>query len=194
MIEVIEIIRKLMTERNKPLLVVIDGRSGSGKTVLTEKIGKQFGATIILGDNFYSGGSFQDWEKKSIQEKIDGCIDWKRMRVEVLEPLLSGKVARWSTCNWETLLGLSKDKITSVPSAVIILDGAYSNRPELKDLIDLSFLVEIDDKVRRERLLKREGSDFMKQWHSVWDEAEDYYFSKVSPPSSFNVVINALDI
>ena len=76
---------------------------------------------------------------------------------------------------------------------MIVLDGVYSARPELADLIDLAILVEAaDDTVRRQRLLAREGAPFMDAWHRRWDVAEDYYFTHVRPRSSFDLVITSV--
>jgi pantothenate kinase-related protein Tda10 len=33
------------------------------------------------------------------------------------------------------------------------------------------------------------GQDERWQWHEIWDEAEDYYFTKLCLPSSFDLVI-----
>lgn len=76
------------------------------------------------------------------------------------------------------------------PASVIILDGAYSCRPELADIVDFSVLIEMsDDKLRRRRLLAREGHDFMTAWHKRWDAAEDHYFTQVAHCSMFDLVI-----
>ena len=84
---------------------------------------------------------------------------------------------------------ISDKVIKANPADVIILDGIYSFRPELADLVDLSVLVLIDDKLRHKRLEDREGQDFMRQWHAIWDEAEDHYFTKVRKPSDYDLVI-----
>lgn len=193
-IEILNEIKQMMAAYKKPILVVLDGRSGTGKTFLSRQIGSALGAAVILGDDFFAGGTFEEWGKKPVKGKVEDCIDWKRMRTQALEPLLAGETAVWRTCNWETLVGLSTDTITCMPSSVIILDGAYSSRSELQDIVDLSILVQLDDKTRRDRLMKREGTSFMAQWHSVWDEAEDYYFSAVRPPSSFHLVFDAKNL
>jgi hypothetical protein len=61
---------------------------------------------------------------------------------------------------------------------------------ELADIVDLSVLIEMtDDKLRRRRLLAREGHDFMITWHKRWDAAEDHYFTQVVPRSKFDLII-----
>jgi uridine kinase len=104
--------------------------------------------------------------------------------------LLAGKSASWRPFNFVSGHGLSEEVITREATPVIILDGAYSCRPELADIVDLSVLIEMsDDKQRRQRLLVREGADFMASWHNQWDAAEDYYFSQVAPRSRFDLII-----
>ncbi len=186
--EVIAAIEKL-SEDKSPLLIALDGRSGTGKSTLSKQIASKVGAAVIEGDDFYSGGSFEQWDKRSPKEKAALCIDWERMRVEALEPLLTGRTATWHPFNWQTNIGLAEYSITCKPARIVILDGAYSSRPELADLIDLSILVQLPDATRRERLKGREQGSFMEKWHDVWDEAEDFYFKHVRPPSLFDLVI-----
>ena len=81
------------------------------------------------------------------------------------------------------------DFVERQPAGVIILDGAYSARPELADLIDLSVLVDVPVAERHARLAARERSHFLDSWHARWDPAEAYYFTHVRPNSSFDLVV-----
>ncbi len=182
-------IRSLTESEEKPVLIAIDGRSGAGKSTLAKKLKEKVGGVIVVGDDFYSGGSDEEWNKLTPKEKVDKCIDWKRLRKEVLKPLLLGESTSWYPFNFETGKGLSDEILTAKPSNIIFLDGAYSSRPELSDLIDLSILVETEDKGRRRTLVEREGVLFMNSWHNVWDKAEDYYYTRVKPKESFDFVI-----
>jgi uridine kinase len=69
-----------------------------------------------------------------------------------------------------------------------VLEGAYSARPELHDLVDLRVLLVVSDATRRARLLAREGN--IGRWETQWHEAEDWYFAHVAPTSSFDVVVD----
>jgi len=148
------------------------------------------GGIIVLGDDFFTGGPDAEWDARSTEAKVADCIDWRRLRKEALEPLLAGQIASWHPFNFISGVGLSPEVIQREPAALIILDGAYSCRPELADIVDLSVLIEItDDKLRRQRLLVREGQDFMSSWHKRWDDAEDHCFSQVVPRSKFDLII-----
>jgi uridine kinase len=178
-------------KKKQPLLVALDGRSGTGKSTIAKMIAERLGGIEIRADDFWVGGSNEEWDSRTPKEKAEMAIDWKRIRTEVLEPLLAGKSATWHPFDWKTGKGLSQETFQSVPKPLIVLDGAYSTRPELQNIIDLSILVEVpDDSQRRARLVKREGEAYMKDWHGRWDVAEDYYFSEVRPRESFDIVIS----
>jgi uridine kinase len=189
---IISEIRRCLTGRTRPLLVAIDGRSGVGKSTLAAVIAVRTDATVIEGDDFYAGGSDAEWAARSAGEKVAGCIDWRRLRTEALEPLLADRVATWRPFDFAAGTGLAGQPVIRAPATVVILDGIYSARPELADLVDLAVLVEAeDDRVRRQRLIEREGSAFMDAWHALWDDAEDLYFTRIRPADTFDLIISS---
>src|SRR5437763_6413659 len=80
---VFEISRLL--QRKNPVLVALDGRSGTGKSTIAQVITSRVEGIIVVGDDFYSGGNDDAWSGFSAQEKVDKGIDWQRMRAQVLE-------------------------------------------------------------------------------------------------------------
>ena len=81
------------------------------------------------------------------------------------------------------------DVVRLEPRPIVLLDGAYSGRPELADLVHLSVLVDVPIETCHARLAKREESGFIEQWHQRWDEAEAHYFTQVRPASSFDLIV-----
>jgi uridine kinase len=172
-----------------PFLVALDGRSGSGKSAVAEAIAERTPAAIVVGDDFYAGGEDADWAQRSPRARAEEVIDWRRLRTQALEPLLAGRAASWHPLDFEPgvgAVGFMDDTVTVDPAPTVVLDGVYSSRPELADLVDLSMLVGCPDRVRRRRLIEREGDAFMQRWHTLWDAAEDHYFAEVRPPESFD--------
>ncbi|HEY5384249.1 MAG TPA: hypothetical protein VIJ56_03380 [Acidimicrobiales bacterium] len=74
---------------------------------------------------------------------------------------------------------------------MVLLNGAYSARPELSDLYSRRVLLTVARDVRRQRLLRREGGRDRAEWEARWGEAEDVYFDVLMPPAVFDLVLDA---
>ena len=112
-------------------------------------------------------------------------------RRDAVEPLLARLSIDYQTYAYPIKVANGSVVTHSVrlaPANVIVLDGIYSSRPEISDLIDLSVLVDVEVSVRAERHNVRENSEDF-EWHAIWDAAEDYYFSEVRSPESFDLAI-----
>jgi para-aminobenzoate synthetase len=187
---IIAAVRELQVNRQPPLVIALDGRSGVGKSTRAALIALQFGGAIIPGDDFFAGGTDAWWAQQTASEKVDGCIDWRRLKDEVLIPLRAGRVATWHPFDFAAGVGLAVHLEHRDPAPVVIFEGIYSARPELRNLVDLAVLIEMhDDGARRQRLLEREGQPFMDAWHALWDAAEDEYFALVCPRESFDLIV-----
>ncbi len=178
-----------------PFLVALDGGSGAGKSTLAALVANALNAKLIPGDDFYAAHvPSAEWDILTPAEKAARAIDWRRLRSEALEPLLARKPAKWHPFDFENArpdgtYPLHIDVAERPPADVIILDGIYSSRPELADLIDFSVLVDVPVVVRHARLVLRENGDFLTAWHIRWDAAEDYYLTHIRPKASFDLVV-----
>jgi uridine kinase len=186
----LRVLLEAIAGRRAPVLVALDGRSGTGKTTLAHSIATSLDAAIVQSDDFFAGAGECHWAALTPAERANACIDWRRLRTQALEPLLAGRSGRWHPFDFASGGGSATMTIDCKPATVILLDGAYSSRPEFADLIGLSVLLQLPDAIRRNRLLKREGTAYMTRWHETWDAAEDYYFTHVRPPQAFDIVIS----
>ncbi len=201
------LLRARMTGRTSPLFVGIDGRSGVGKSTLAAAIATGLAdadgggalVTVIDGDQFYAGGSAESWDRYTAAERADQVIDWRRQR-RVLEQLRKQGVAEWCPFDWEAdewdrdTVPLASEPIIARAGSVVVLEGAYSCRPELHDLLDLRVLVAIPREVRRRQLLEREGDAYRSDWEARWSAAEDWYFETVMPPERFDLVLGLSEL
>ena len=181
---------------DRPMLVAIDGGSGSGKTVLAAAVAAELDAVIVPSDDFFAAGiTDAEWDRMSPAQRAAAAIDWRRLRAEALEPLLAGRTAAWHPFDFEAgtrpdgTYPMATNVVIRQPAPVIVLEGAYSARPELADLIDLAVLVDVPTEERHRRLETREEKSFRDAWHTRWDVAEDYYFGQLRPPRSFDLII-----
>lgn len=185
-----EAIAKLLLYK-QPVVVAMDGPSGSGKSTLTKALCKELDAVRIDQDDFYCGGSYRHLAEMTDEQRAAYEIDWQRMRSQVLEPLLQGKNASYHPFDWDHQeeTNLSSEVIELEPAPVIIIDGVFSAREELQDLVDLSVLVTLDRAVRKERIVSREGQGAKDPLNDLWDKAETYYFDHIRSPESFDLVV-----
>lgn len=194
--------RASSSARSASLFVAVDGRSGSGKSTLAAVVAELMGSddsgapvvTVIEGDQFYGGGSANTWDRRSTEEKVAMVIDWPRQRA-VLESLRRDGRATWHEFDWDSddwdadVAPLAPEAVGCEASPVVILEGAYSARPELADLFDLRVLLEVSTEIRRRRLRERDGEAYQADWEQRWAAAEELYFSRIAPPESFDVVL-----
>jgi uridine kinase len=183
-------------EGTRPVVIALDGASGSGKSTLAAMVAAELDAVIVPGDDFFAAQiTDAEWDLLDAAERARAVIDWRRLRREALEPLIAGRTASWHPFDFEAgtrpdgSYPMSTETTVRQPASVIVLDVAYSCRPELADLIDVSVLVDVPATERRRRLASRDEKAFSDAWHTRWDAAEDYYFTRIRPASSFDLVV-----
>lgn len=192
--QIIGAIRDRLIGHRGPFVVALDGGSGAGKSTVAASVAAELQASVVQTDDFFSSyRSGAEWDACTAVEKAALAMDWRRLRAEALEPLRAGRDASWhpfdyAAYDYATGSGLATEEVIRPPTKVIILDGIYSCRPELDDLVDLSVLVEAPSVVRRERHNEREATAEA-EWHNRWDEAEAYYFAHVRPPESYDLIV-----
>lgn len=195
-------VRREHDPSDEPLFVGLDGRSGAGKSTLAAALSLRIAhdraglATVIEGDQFYAGGSAELWDRRTPAEKAARVIDWRRQR-SVLEQLRDRGVAEWYPFDWEAddwdadVVPLAPEPIVARAGSVVVLEGAYSCRPEMHDLLDVGVLLDVPREVRRRRLLAREGDAYRADWEARWSAAEDHHFASLMPPENFDLLLGS---
>ena len=177
--------REIAALPTRPCVVAIDGRSGAGKSTFAKALADVLSAALVEGDDFYSGGVGLRNDPPAVL--ADDCIDWRAQRV-VLSALKAGHAARFQPFDWEAFDGSTSRRVKVIaPTPIIILEGVYSNHPELRDLVNLSVLLVVDDVERERRLVAREGE--LTDWERQWHRAEDWYFETDARAAAFDLVI-----
>lgn len=189
-------LRHLQLEYARPIVIALDGGSGSGKSRLASMVVAKVEAALIPVDDFFAADIPESyWRRFSLEEKLQKVFHWQRLREEAILPLLAGQPAQWLPFDFASgqradgTYGMMPDPVRREPKPVILLDGAYSAGPALSDLVDWSVLVHTPVKERHRRLAAREDQAFLARWHQLWDPLEAYYFSQVRPPESFDTVV-----
>src|SRR3954453_12968588 len=137
-------------ERPRPCVIAIDGFSAAGKSTIGAALATKLGAVLLHMDDFYRDMADKERLALSAARGVALYFDWARLRAEALLPLRSGDVARFAAFDWEAGTGLGAIQ-TVEPRDLIVLEGVYSARPELADLVDLAVFVSAPADARRAR-------------------------------------------
>jgi uridine kinase len=145
-------------------IVGIDGRSGSGKSVLAARLSDRIGAPIIEIDDFVSWDCFAGW--------------WPRFDAQVLTPLSAGRDATFQARDWSDWYGSSLGAWKTQPwSPTIIVEGVTSTRRETIGRITYAIWVEAPASLRLARGMARDSTFEGKEelWRR-WMIEEDEFF------------------
>lgn len=178
---------------DRPVLVALDGLSRTGKSTLADAISLHHEVTLVRGDDFHSrdlaGLTSTQRQRMSPAAVADVVLDWRRLRSEALEPLHQGTAARFQPYDWVAGDGRLSRPVTLAARHLVVVEGVYSGRPELADLVDLAVHLDSDDLTRRRRLEGR--AEHGRDWTDLWERGERYYFRVLRPPGSFDLQLTA---
>jgi uridine kinase len=181
------VLRRIEAVTKRPYLIGIDGLSGAGKSTfahnLTEKLPD---ASVIHKDDFY----------RVLEEKIRATFDpvqgyyryfdWERLEAQVLLPLSKGEVAHYQRYDWgkEELL----ETIEVTPTGIVIVEGVYSTRPELRQYYDLCVWVDTSESERSRRQMDR--GENTGEWIGRWAASEKFYAANFQESLSQSLIIS----
>lgn len=171
------------------VLVAIDGCGGAGKSTLARGIRDSVvNVSIVRTDDFFRPLNEYPARILTPARAYELYFPWERMRDEALAPLRNGRTARYQRHDWTTdALG---DWVIVEPNPIVIVEGVYSSRPELRDLLDAIIFIDAPREVRRRRMLAR-GPD-NSDWMTPWMAAEDWYLEHVRPQESADLILTSV--
>ena len=166
--------------RSMPVLVGVDGRSGSGKTDLAGRLcdavresGRS--CSVVHLDDLYPG-----WD--GLAEALGPVC------AQVVRPLRAGRPGRYTSWDWHAS---RPGPVRVVPATeVVVLEGVGVLASPCADDLDVRVWLEAPAPVRRERALARDGDVFAPHWRR-WADQEDALFP-TGAPSGADVVVDTL--
>jgi uridine kinase len=169
----------------RPILIGIDGLGGAGKTTLAAAIAEaRPDVQVVHGDDFY-GPEERDWLSWTAKEGYERYFDHQRLASELLEPLRDGRPGRFRRYDWgENALG---EWVEVAPHGLVVVEGVYLLRPQLRRAWDLTVFVEAPRGIRGARLQARGQDDA--GWIDRWMAAEDFYERVLDPAGLADLVV-----
>ena len=151
--------------------ILIDGRSGSGKTEFARAIAAQWpGAQLVRLDDLYHG-----W---------DGLLAGSEAVVTLLTE------HRWRRWDWEASRLAEWHSVD--PQLPILVEGCGALSGRNRELADWGLWVELDETSRKARAFERDGGAYNAHWDR-WAAQEQAFIELEHPQSIADATIDGTD-
>lgn len=168
----------------KAAIVAIDGRCGGGKTQFAELIARLFPCRVLHMDDFYLPLEQRgmDW-----RETPAGNMDLARFLEEALLPARDGKeiICRAYDCR----SGELKESQTLPDRPLTVVEGSYSQHPELAEHYALKIFLTCSAEEQASRLKAREG-DYFQSFTQTWIPLEERYLQLCEAEQKSDVLVD----
>ena len=184
-LDLINRIKDLLVQQ-KQASVSVDGPCGSGKSTLAEYLRGQFpGSAVIHADDFFLQ-PFQRTPQR--MDEPGGNMDRERLQHEVLECLQKGQPFFYQRYNCQSGV---MTPVEVLPAQLYIIEGAYSQHPDLSKYYDLKVFLETDGQTQLQRLRRRVPAEKMDAFLLQWIPLEQHYFSTFKIKENSDFVLSA---
>jgi uridine kinase len=184
----------------RPVLVVVDGADGAGKTVFADDLAPRVpGAVRASLDDFHHTRDHRHALGRTGETVWQRSFDYAAVRRELLDPWRSGADTAYQR-RWHDLATDSHveadDPPPRVPDrGVLVVDGIFAQRPELADAWDLVVYLDVPDVVRVARMAARDGvsADLEHPDQRRYLDAQAIYDARCAPREHADVVVDNTD-
>ncbi|GAA1986315.1 uridine kinase [Microbacterium pumilum] len=194
--------------RGGRILLAVDGVDGAGKTVFADGLADVFaeaGTTVFRSsiDGFHRPRSERYARgRRSPEGFYRDSYDYATFRRVLIDPFREG----WQTSatigfqlaafDWRRDAAVESAWVAAPRDAVLIVDGVFLHRPELRDLWDWSLWLEVPYPVAYARMALRDGSDPDPDAASNrrYRDGQELYIDEADPRGAASVVVDNADL
>ncbi|WP_235515472.1 AAA family ATPase [Curtobacterium sp. Leaf183] len=151
-------------------VVLVDGRSGTGKTTLGAALARELGAQLVHLDDVYPG-----WD--GLRAAADAVVS------DVLGQPSGHR-------RWDWGASAPADWVALDPSAPIVIEGCGALSRASAPLASVRVWLTADDAVRKRRALDRDGEVFRAEWER-WAHQEDAFIAAEHPEALADMVLRS---
>jgi uridine kinase len=161
--------------KRHPVTVAIDGMSASGKSSLAALLAGVFDANVIHMDDFFLPAELRAPERLS---EPGGNVHYERFLNEVVKNLEKGGAFSYRVFDCSKMDYAGEVLIAEKP--LNIVEGAYSLRPEFRDVYDIKVFLALSPEEQKSRIIKRNGEEMYETFRDRWIPMENMYFEAMN--------------
>jgi uridine kinase len=203
--EVLEQVVEIIAEINlpHPVRVAIDGVDGAGKTIFADELAGQIerrGRAVIRAsvDSFHNPRSIRYRRGRSSPEGyFRDSFDYDAVVGQLLQPLgpTGSGLYRTGVFDYKTDLPVVAPLRRASDDAILLFDGIFLLRPELRPFWDLRILLQVNFDVSMGRCAQRDGgnADASAPENRRYVEGQKIYFAECDPAAAADIVIDNND-
>ncbi|MFC4564767.1 hypothetical protein ACFO4E_23150 [Nocardiopsis mangrovi] len=160
-------------------VLAVEGRSGSGKSLLASLLADRIGCPVVHMDDLYPG-----WT--GLAAAVPLALD------HVVAPLARGRDPRWPRFDWER--GRHAGWAGTAARDTLILEGCGSGARDLRPYLSALIWVDAPAQVRARRLAHRADAAAYAPYRRMWARQEDAFYAAHEPHAHADLVLdNARD-
>jgi uridine kinase len=160
--------RILAAVRGPRPVILMDGRSGSGKSGLARELAPALDAQLVRLDDLYMGWNGLEATSARVRTDILLAHRWQR---------------------WDWALDAPAEWHELDPDRALIVEGSGALSRANRELATLGVWVKLDDPTRKARALARDGADYEEHW-DAWSAQEERLIARERPDLIADIVID----
>ncbi len=190
------------------VIVAIDGLDGAGKSTFADGLAETFaetGAAVYRAsiDGFHRPRAERYARGRTSAEGFyRDSYDYATFRRVLVDPFRDGAQTSGATGFQLAAFDVARDApveaqwATGPRDAVLVIDGIFLHRPELRDLWDWSVWLDVPEEVAARRLAERDGSDPDPAAPSQarYRQGQRIYLREAQPEAAASVVVDNSDL
>lgn len=190
------------------VIVAVDGLDGAGKTVFADGLAEVFAET---GDAVFRA-SIDGFHRPRAERYLRGrrspegfyrdSYDYPTFRRVLIDPFRDGAQTAGTTGFQLAAFDVARDApvesqwVTAPLDAVLVVDGIFLHRPELRDLWDASIWLDVPFETTYARMALRDGSDPDPDAPSNarYRQGQEIYLREARPRDAASVIVDNSDL
>lgn len=171
-------------EKKQSIVVAVDGMCAAGKSTFAKEVQQHVDCNIISMDDFFLQPHMRTRER--LQE-IGGNVDYERFYSQVIRKLHAKETISYQMYDCKKQMLLKECEVASKP--ITIIEGVYCHHPYFQFKYDYSICFQIEAKLQKNRILKRNGTDMLKRFVNEWIPMEHNYLNTYEIQKSCDLLI-----